>query len=83
MHRHPRGGEEAVENYREAMAMADELGMRPLKAECRLGLANLYRRRGDAEGARSELAAACELFRAMGMTFWSRRAEAELEALGR
>jgi tetratricopeptide (TPR) repeat protein len=82
-HPHFQNWAEAIENYRQAMALADELGMRPLKAECRLALANLYRRRGDAEGARSELAAACELFRAMGMTFWSRRAEAELEALGR
>jgi len=36
-------------NYRQAMALADELGMRPLLPHCHLGLGKLYRRTGKRE----------------------------------
>ena len=60
------------------MALAGELGMRPLLAHCHLGLGTLYRRAGRPEPARAELSAAIELFRSMEMTFWLPQAEAEL-----
>ena len=44
--------ESAEEHYRQALARADELGMRPLVAHCHLGLGKLYRRTGD--GAKAE-----------------------------
>src|SRR4030095_7307870 len=44
-------GEAAEGYYRQAMALADELGMRPLIAHCHLGLGKLYRRTGKREQA--------------------------------
>ena len=43
--RSPRCGA-AGGHYRQALALADELGMRPLVAHCHLGLGKLYRRTG-------------------------------------
>ena len=70
--------EPAEAHYRQAMAIADELQMRPLLAHCHLDLGTLYRRLGRHAAARAELSAAMELYRAMEMTFWLGRAEAEL-----
>ena len=55
--------------------------MRPLLAHCHLGLGALYRRIGKLDPARSELSTAIELYRAMEMTFWLVRAEAEVHRL--
>jgi tetratricopeptide (TPR) repeat protein len=60
--------EPAQTRYQEAIAVADELGMRPLAARCRLGLGALYARLRRPEPARAELAAAVALFEAMGMS---------------
>ncbi len=46
------------DGYRQALALADELGMRPLVAHCHLGLGALYTKIGQREQARAELAAA-------------------------
>jgi tetratricopeptide (TPR) repeat protein len=64
--------------YRQALALADELGMRPLLAHCHLGLGTLYARIDRREQARAELSAAIALYRAMDMTFWLLQAEAAL-----
>ena len=64
--------------YRQALALADELGMRPLLAHCHFGLRILYNRIGRPEQARTALSAAIELYRAMEMTFWLPQAEAAL-----
>jgi class 3 adenylate cyclase/tetratricopeptide (TPR) repeat protein len=64
--------------YRQALALAEELGMRPLQAHCHLGLGTLYAKVGRREQARAELSAAIELYRAMEMTFWLPHAEAAL-----
>jgi class 3 adenylate cyclase/tetratricopeptide (TPR) repeat protein len=77
-HREPPEVEEAEASYRQAMALAESLGMRPLVARCRLGLGTLYAKTGQREPARAELAAAIELHRAMEMTFWLPQAEAAL-----
>ena len=50
--------ETAEDHYRKALALADELGMRPLVAHCHLGLGKLYRRMGTPEPAREHLNAA-------------------------
>jgi tetratricopeptide (TPR) repeat protein len=60
----------AEENYQKALALANQLGMRPLQAHCHVGLGGLYRRQGDSDAALAAVAAARDLFRAMGMTFW-------------
>ena len=76
--REPPESEQAGEYYRQALALAEELGMRPLLAHCHLGLGTLYGRMGRVEHARAELTAAIELYRAMDMTFWLPQAEAAL-----
>jgi class 3 adenylate cyclase/tetratricopeptide (TPR) repeat protein len=74
----PLNVEQAETYYHEALALADELGMRPLAAHCHLGLGTLYQRVGRDEQARAELATAAELYRAMEMTFWLEKAEGAL-----
>jgi hypothetical protein len=80
--RDPPDAEGAECYYREALTLADELGMRPLMAHCHLGLGTLYRSAGRLERARTELCAASALYRAMGTTFWLLQAEAELAKAG-
>jgi DNA-binding winged helix-turn-helix (wHTH) protein/tetratricopeptide (TPR) repeat protein len=74
--------ERADDYYRQALALADELGMRPLLAHCRRGLGTLYAKVGRPEQARPELTTAIELYRSMEMTFWLPQAEAALAQLG-
>jgi tetratricopeptide (TPR) repeat protein len=68
--------------YREALAMAEELGMRPLQAHCHRGLGTLCAKTGQQEQARAALATAIALYRAMAMTFWLPQAEAALAEVG-
>jgi tetratricopeptide (TPR) repeat protein len=77
IHSHPEAfdAEKAEENYRQALALASELGMRPLIAHCRKGLGALYARTGREEKGREELAAAMDMYREMEMTFWLEKAE--------
>ncbi|HSF30861.1 MAG TPA: adenylate/guanylate cyclase domain-containing protein [Candidatus Tectomicrobia bacterium] len=76
--RDPLEVEPAEEHYRQALALADELGMRPLQAHCHFGLGSLYAKIGRREQARCDLSAAIELYRAMDMTFWLPQTEAAL-----
>jgi len=62
----------------EALALARQLGMRPLQARCHLGLGRVHRLTGRPERARAELSAARDLFESMRMTHWLTEAEAEL-----
>ena len=71
-------GEPAVSHYRQALALAEELGMRPLAAHCHRGLGVLYAAMGQREQARATLTTAIDLYRAMDMTFWLPQAEAAL-----
>ena len=68
----------AEAHYGAAMALASELGMRPLAAHCHRGLGTLYAKIGRLEQARAELSTAIDLYRAMEMTFWLPQAEAAL-----
>jgi hypothetical protein len=63
--------------------LANELGMRPLVAHCHAGLGTLYAQTGHRTQARTELAAAVALYRAMGMTFWLPQMEATLAQVNR
>ena len=69
--------QQADEHYRQALALADELGMRPLVAHCHLGLGKLYRRTGRDQQAPEHLATATMMYREMHMGFWLEQAEAE------
>jgi tetratricopeptide (TPR) repeat protein len=70
--------EPAAGHYHQALALAEELGMRPLQAHCHLGLGTLYAKTGQRELARTELSAAIELYCTLEMTFWLPQAEAVL-----
>jgi len=68
--RDPPDIEPAASHYRQALALAEELGMRPLQAHCHRGLGTLYARTGQRQQARDALAAAIDLYRDMEMTCW-------------
>jgi tetratricopeptide (TPR) repeat protein len=68
----------AAAHAQQALALADELGMRPLVAHCHRGLGVLYVAAGQREQARSELSTAIELYRTLEMTFWLPQTEATL-----
>src|SRR5262249_6749555 len=70
--------EPAAGHYRQALALAEELGMRPLQAHCHRGLGMLYARQDQQQQARAALSAALALYRAMDMTFWLPKTEAAL-----
>ena len=57
--------EPAAGHYRQALALAEELGMRPLQAHCHRGLGTLYATTGQREQARTALSTAIEMYRAM------------------
>ena len=67
-------------HYRQALALAEPRGMRPLVAHCHLGLGRLDRRAGRREQAREHLATATAMYREMDMRFWLEQAEAEQRA---
>jgi tetratricopeptide (TPR) repeat protein len=80
--REPPENDQAEDYYRQALTLAEELGMHPLVAHCHLGLGTLYGRMGRVEPARAEFTAAIEMYRAMDMTFWLPQAEAALAKVG-
>jgi class 3 adenylate cyclase/tetratricopeptide (TPR) repeat protein len=73
-HGDPPDAQKAERYYRDALGLAEELGMRPLVAHCHLGLGTLYRKIGRREQAQTELTTAAEMYRAMEMTFWLAKA---------
>jgi hypothetical protein len=54
-HRHPPESTLAKAHYQQALALAEELGMRPLVAHCHLGLGKLCLKTGQREQAASRL----------------------------
>jgi tetratricopeptide (TPR) repeat protein len=64
--------------YRQAVSLAEELGMRPLQAHCHLDLGIFYGKTKRAIEAQAELSTAIEMYSAMEMTFWLPQAEAAL-----
>jgi hypothetical protein len=75
---HPPDVAQAETYYRQALTLADELGMRPLQAHCHRGLGTLYAKADRRGQACTELATAIALYRAMEMTFWLPETEAAL-----
>jgi tetratricopeptide (TPR) repeat protein len=65
-------------HYRQALALAEQRGMRPLVAHCHLGLGKLYLRMGKHEQAQEHLTNATKMYREMDMSFWLKQAEAEI-----
>ena len=62
--------ESGTGHYRQALALSEQYGMRPLAAHCHLGLAKLYQRTGQPEEAREMLVAAATVYRELNMNFW-------------
>jgi tetratricopeptide (TPR) repeat protein len=69
--------EKAEGAYRQALGLAEELGMRPLIAHCHLALGRLCRRAGKAVEAEHHLRTATGLFRQMDMSFWLETGDTE------
>jgi tetratricopeptide (TPR) repeat protein len=68
----------AATHYQQALALADELGMRPLQAHSHRSLGMLYSKTGQQEQAHTALSTAVDLYRAMEMMFWLPETEAAL-----
>jgi class 3 adenylate cyclase/tetratricopeptide (TPR) repeat protein len=73
--------ERAEGDFQHAMALASEIGSRPLIAHCHLGLGKLYRRTGKREQAQEHLTTATTMYREMGMMYWLEQAAAEVKEL--
>ena len=69
---------EAEDLYRQCLALAETLGMRPLSAHCHLGLGQLYALLGDASKARDCLERARLRYREMGMQLWVEQPSASM-----
>jgi class 3 adenylate cyclase/tetratricopeptide (TPR) repeat protein len=65
-------------HYRQALALAEPRGMRPLVAHCHLGLGQLYGRMRYASKAHEHLTTAATMYREMDMGFWLQKTDAEL-----
>jgi tetratricopeptide (TPR) repeat protein len=83
MRREPPDVDQATAHYRQALALAEELGMRPLQAHCHRSLGMLYATTGQRAQACIELATAIALYRAMDMTFWLPQTEVALAQVER
>ncbi len=77
-HADPPDAAQAEAHYQQALALAEELGMRPLQAHCHRGLGTLYAATGQWEQARAALTTAIEMYRVMDMTFWLPETETAL-----
>jgi tetratricopeptide (TPR) repeat protein len=64
------GVEDAEGLYRQALALAEPRGMRPLVAHCHLGLGKMHHRMGNPRQAKEHLAIATTMYREMDMTYW-------------
>lgn len=70
-----------VTHYRQAMALAVALGLRPLVAHAHSSLGRAHARAGKSDAAREHLASAVQLYREMDMRSWLEIAARELTAL--
>jgi tetratricopeptide (TPR) repeat protein len=68
-------------HYRQALALAEPRGMRPLVAHCHLGLGKLYRRTSKREHAQEHLTTATTMYREMAMGFWLEQTDAEMSIM--
>ncbi len=80
--RNPAQVDRAEDCYREALALAEELGMRPLTASCRFRIAELHQQKGNLAAAREHFDQATALFRKMEMDWWLEQAEKLGKSLG-
>ena len=77
-HDTPPHTESVTAYYQQALALAEELGMRPLCARCHLSLGLFYYKHAYPEPARVALSTAVAMFHAMEIRLWLSQAEAAL-----
>jgi hypothetical protein len=77
----PAGGPATEAYHGAALALAAELGMRPLVAHCHLGLAMLHHRARDRARAAEHASTAVAMYREMDMRFWLEKAQTEMREL--
>ena len=80
-HHVPPDIDQATAHYRQALALAEELGMRPLQARCHFALGELAKQAGETRDAQEQFEKAASMFRDMGMQSWLEKAEAALKDL--
>ena len=80
-HASPADPETGERHYRGALALAEDLGMRPLAAHCHLGLGKLYRLTDERRQALEHLATATTMYRELEMTHWLEKAGVEMAGL--
>jgi class 3 adenylate cyclase/tetratricopeptide (TPR) repeat protein len=80
--RDPPDTEAAFGHYREALALAETLEMRPLIGHCHLGLGRLHRCIGEQGEAERHIGDAVSMYRDLDMSFWAEQAKAHAEAMG-
>ena len=71
----------ALRHYEASLALAQEIGMRPLTAHGHFGLGKLYVRAGKRQQAAEQLAIATTIYRELGMNTWVARSEQALQGL--
>ena len=69
--------DKAEKHYRQAIEIAEELGMRPLLAHCHHELGKLNRRMRKKGESHDHSSIAIAMFREMEMDFWLQKAERE------
>jgi class 3 adenylate cyclase/DNA-binding winged helix-turn-helix (wHTH) protein/tetratricopeptide (TPR) repeat protein len=74
----PLQGVQAATHYRQALALAEAQGLRPLQAHCYRSLGTLYATRGQQVQARTALHTASALYQTMAMTCWLPQTEIAL-----
>ena len=79
--REPPLSSQAEASYAEAIILAGELRMRPLQAHCYFELGQVRAQSKSSQAARTEINAANELYRDMGMLYWVNRADLALAAI--
>jgi len=80
-HQEPLDVKAAAAAYRLALDLTEELGMRPLTAQCHFGLGRVGQRAGQRQLSEPYLTTATIMFREMGMSHWLKRAETAMALL--
>ena len=75
--REPADLDDAERHFRQGLALAEALGMRPLLAHCHLGLGRLCRRVEKSPEAEEHLITASTMYREMEMRLWLAEADPE------
>ena len=70
--------DESETNFQQALQKAEEFDLRPLAAQCHLGLGKRHRSAGQSGNAEQHLKTAAAQFQQLGMQFWLEQAQSQL-----